>query len=95
MVREMCDDADAVEIVDRALAAPIPEDNEPLDRLRSLVPKVAAKTAWTDVARLAARGIPAVNYGPGEVAQAHKQDESAPIARLDQCFGVIREFLTG
>jgi succinyl-diaminopimelate desuccinylase len=95
MVREMCDDADAVEIVDRALAAPIPEDNEPLDRLRSLVPKVAAKTAWTDVARLAARGIPAVNYGPGEVAQAHKQDESAPIARLDQCFGVIRDFLTG
>jgi len=94
MVREICDEADSVEIVDRAMAAPIPEDNEHLDRLRGLVPNVAAKTAWTDVARLAARGIPAVNYGPGEVAQAHKQDESAPIALLDQCFGVIREFLS-
>lgn len=93
MVREICEEADSVEIVDRAQAAPIPEDNAHLDRLRSLVPKVAAKTAWTDVARLAARGIPAVNYGPGEVAQAHKQDESAPVVLLDQCYDVLSEFL--
>ncbi|HSM01392.1 MAG TPA: succinyl-diaminopimelate desuccinylase [Acidimicrobiia bacterium] len=93
MVREICDAADSVEIVDRAMAAAIPEDNEHLERLRALAPKVAAKTAWTDVARLAARGVPAVNYGPGEVAQAHKQDESAPIGLLDRCFETMREFL--
>jgi succinyl-diaminopimelate desuccinylase len=94
LVREVCADADAVEIVDRALAAPIPQANPHLERLRGLVSIVSAKTAWTDVARLAARGIPAVNYGPGEVAQAHKQDESAPVAALDQCFGVMKQFLT-
>jgi len=94
MVREICGEADAVEIVDRAMAAPIPADNPHLDRLRALAPKVAAKTAWTDVARLAARGIPAVNYGPGEVAQAHKRDESAPVALLDQCFEAMKGFLT-
>jgi succinyl-diaminopimelate desuccinylase len=93
MVREVCSDADSVQIVDRAMAAPIPKDSPHLDRLRALVSKVSAKTAWTDVARLAARGVPAVNYGPGEVAQAHKQDESAPVAMLHQCFEVMQEFL--
>ena len=93
MVREVCAVADSVEIVDRAMAAPIPEDSPHLDRLRALVSRVSAKTAWTDVARLAARGIPAVNYGPGEVAQAHKQDESAPIEAMEECFGVMQEFL--
>jgi acetylornithine deacetylase/succinyl-diaminopimelate desuccinylase-like protein len=34
-----------------------------------------------------------VNYGPGEVAQAHKQDESAPIGALEDCLRVMREFL--
>ncbi|MDP2624044.1 MAG: succinyl-diaminopimelate desuccinylase [Actinomycetota bacterium] len=94
MVREVCSDADSVQIVDRAMAAPIPEDSPHLDRLRALVSRVSAKTAWTDVARLAARGIPAVNYGPGEVAQAHKQDESAPIEAMEECFRVMKEFLS-
>jgi succinyl-diaminopimelate desuccinylase len=94
MVREVCTAADSVEIVDRAMAAPIPEDNPHLGRLRGMVSTVSAKTAWTDVARLAARGVPAVNYGPGEVTQAHKQDESAPTATLEQCFEVMKEFLT-
>jgi succinyl-diaminopimelate desuccinylase len=93
MVREVCTAADSVEIVDRAMAAPIPEDNPHLGRLRGMVSTVSAKTAWTDVARLAARGVPAVNYGPGEVAQAHKQDESAPTATLEQCSEVMKEFL--
>jgi acetylornithine deacetylase/succinyl-diaminopimelate desuccinylase-like protein len=35
-----------------------------------------------------------VNYGPGEVAQAHKQDESAPIEAMEECFRVMKEFLT-
>jgi succinyl-diaminopimelate desuccinylase len=95
LVTEVCADADAVEIVDRAPAGAIPEGNPHLERLRGLVDTVAAKTAWTDVARLSARGIPAVNYGPGEVAQAHRADESAPIASLEQAFRVMRAFLTG
>lgn len=93
MVRKACASADLVEIVDRAMAAPIPEANLHLDRLRGMVSKVSAKTAWTDVARLAARGVPAANYGPGEVAQAHKADESAPVAALNDCFRVMRQFL--
>ena len=93
MVREVCRAADRVEVIDRAPAAPIPHGNPHLDRIKGLVDVVAAKTAWTDVARLTARGLAAVNYGPGEVALSHRADESVKVESLEQCFEVMREFL--
>ena len=92
-VRQVCASADRVDVVDRAAAAPIPEGNPHLERLRGLVEVVAAKTAWTDVARLATRGLAAVNYGPGETALAHRRDESASIAAMERCLLVLKEFL--
>jgi succinyl-diaminopimelate desuccinylase len=93
LVRQLCESADRVEIVDRAAAAPIPEGNPHLDRLKALVPVVSAKTAWTDVARLTERGLAAVNYGPGEVALAHRADESVSIDSMEQCLAVLQQFL--
>lgn len=57
--------------------------------------KAESKQAWTDVARFALVGVDAVNYGPGETAQAHQKDESAPIGALADCYGVLEKFLTG
>ncbi len=87
--------ADEVVIKDRAPAGAVPEASPYLDRLDALVGGArAAKQGWTDVARLTARGIPAVNYGPGIVAQAHQASEYVPIANVETALEVMRRFLT-
>ncbi len=95
MLADVCAAADRFEIVDSAPAAPIPCDNPHVERLKaSGVAAVTAKTAWTDVARLAERGIPAVNFGPGEVALAHRADESVSIEALETGWAILERFLT-
>ena len=87
--------ADSVDVKECVDGAPVPEGNPFLDRLVAIsAAPVTPKQAWTDVARLARYGIPAVNYGPGEVAQAHKATESVPIANLDPACHALRRFLT-
>jgi succinyl-diaminopimelate desuccinylase len=83
-----------VEITDRSLAGVVPRANAHLDRFKSVSKaKIAPKQAWTDVARLGARGIDAVNFGPGFTAQAHQKDERASVIATLQAFQVFREFL--
>ena len=87
--------ADSVEIDDIAHSAPIAEGHPLLDRLKTITgAPVTPKQAWTDVARLAQHGVPAVNYGPGETSQAHQVGESVPIANLDVAYDSLWRFLT-
>jgi len=52
-----------------------------------------AKYGWTDVARFAALGIPAVNYGPGDPSLAHTREEHVSRRQIQQMTEVLRSFL--
>ena len=52
------------------------------------------KQAWTNVADFAARGLDAVNLGPGGTRYAHAADERVEIAELERTFTALQRFLT-
>jgi succinyl-diaminopimelate desuccinylase len=54
---------------------------------------VAAKLGWTDVARFAALGIPALNYGPGDPNLAHTREESVEVALITEAAELLRRYL--
>jgi succinyl-diaminopimelate desuccinylase len=84
-----------VRVLDRAPACP-PSREAPLVRalVHALGAPVTPKQAWTDVARLAAVGVPALNYGPGLTAQAHQRGEHVPVANLRAARDALAAFLT-
>ena len=93
-LRSAIGDVGTVVVTDRAPACPPSLDEPAVQAFVAAVDGVVApKQAWTDVARFAEVGVPALNYGPGLTAQAHQAGEHVPIANLAPARQALARFL--
>jgi succinyl-diaminopimelate desuccinylase len=85
---------DGVEVVDAAPAAAPGLGHPLLARLAELSGgDVSAKLGWTDVARFAEHGVPAVNFGPGDATVAHTAGEHLDRSPLERVWAVLEQLL--
>jgi succinyl-diaminopimelate desuccinylase len=85
-----------VEILSCSPAAHVAAESEAVQRLRAAGNfEVQPKQAWTNVADFAARGLDAVNLGPGTTRFAHAVDERVEIDELERTFAALQRFLLG
>jgi succinyl-diaminopimelate desuccinylase len=93
-VRSVVGEVDGFEVTDMAVAA-LPALGHPL--LQSVLAASGGvaygKLGWTDVARFAARGVPATNFGPGDPSLAHSAGERVTRSDLEKVYGVLRTVL--
>jgi succinyl-diaminopimelate desuccinylase len=93
----LCDgEGRELEIESNAPSAPVAVSHPVVQRLieaGSL--DVAPKQAWTPVAEFALAGVPAVNFGPGDPAYAHRRDELVRIDALVHSFRTLEAVLCG
>ncbi|MFI5956476.1 succinyl-diaminopimelate desuccinylase [Cryptosporangium sp. NPDC051539] len=93
-VREVFDGFD-VEVTDSAPGA-LPGLNSPAAEsfIAALEAPVQAKLGWTDVARFATLGVPAVNFGPGDPGLAHQAGEYVDVRQITDAAAALRRYLT-
>jgi succinyl-diaminopimelate desuccinylase len=85
---------DELRVIDAAEAAPPGLDHPMLVALRQRNGlDVRAKLGWTDVARFAAAGIPATNFGPGDAMLAHTAEEHVDRASLEEVYAALKDLL--
>jgi acetylornithine deacetylase len=60
--------------------------------VRGTAPAVEGLSAWTDAALLNDAGIPAVCFGPGDIALAHAATEYVPLSEIDIATAVLTAF---
>ncbi len=93
-VRALLDGADEIAVLNASPPA-APNLSNPLvaEFVGTLDLAVRPKLGWTDVARFAAHGIPAVNFGPGDPELAHTAAERVERADVEGCHRVLAHFL--
>lgn len=84
-----------LEVTDVAIGArPGLDQPAAAEFLAAVGAEASAKFGWTDVARFAEMGIPAVNFGPGNPSKAHADDEFCPAAEVYRCRDALLAWLS-
>jgi succinyl-diaminopimelate desuccinylase len=92
-LRELCSVGGTLTIDANAPSAPVATSNPLVQRLIATGDlAVEPKQAWTPVAEFALAGVDAVNFGPGDPAQAHTRDEHVAVAALARSYETIEAF---
>ena len=96
-LHSLCDgDHRELEIESNAPSAPVAVTHPFVQRLIAAGSlDVAPKQAWTPVAEFALAGVPAVNFGPGDPAFAHRRDEQVRIDALVRSYRTLEAVLCG
>lgn len=95
-LREACGEHGELEIEGNAPSGAVVASGLIVDRLVELTGEpVEPKQAWTPVAEFGAAGMRAVNFGPGDPAQAHRADEGVAAQALVRSYQVIDRLATG
>lgn len=85
-----------VEILSNSPPAHVALRSPIVERLQSIGSfEVQPKQAWTNVADFAARGLDAINLGPGGTRYAHAVDERVEISELERTYDALQRFLLG
>ena len=94
-IRALCDQPHATLEIDSNAPSGAVAVGHPL--VRELIAAgglpVAPKQAWTPVAEFALAGVPAVNFGPGDPAYAHRRDEHVRVDALVRSARTLEAFL--
>jgi succinyl-diaminopimelate desuccinylase len=90
-LRELTGGHGEIEVTSNSPSGSVPLANPHVERLQTGLP-TAPKQAWTPVAEFGRAGLDAINFGPGEPAQAHRRDESVRIDALVRAYRVLEAF---
>ena len=79
---------------------PLPTDDHETDRAQSFasiheLEMGAGLDFWTEAALFSAAGIPALVFGPGDIAQAHTVDEWVSLEQLEMGLSIYRDLVRG
>jgi len=81
--------------LDLASDAPLIASMRAACTARGVEPTIAGLSCWTDAALFAEAGIPALCFGPGDIARAHSATEWVEVADLERATEILEAVCAG
>lgn len=76
---------------DLAPSHPLVRTLEAACAARGITPRIEGLSCWTDAALLSAAGIPALCFGPGDIALAHATEEWVAVDEIHEATAILTE----